>query len=173
MMCNALRPLIAGNWKMHGLAAQLREIETIAAYAHAKRSAADVLIYVPATLLFRAVQAAAGRIAVGGEDCHAGASGPFTDDVSAGMLRDAGSKAVIVGYSERRRHHCETDQMVAAKAVAAGRAGADTCPLPTKSPRFTCTSEPVSSRSPAPLVQTSAFYMAGRSPRTIPTLSSD
>ncbi len=120
---NAVRPLIAGNWKMHGLAAQLHELETIAASVHARPPAADVLICVPATLLSRAVQAAAGRFAVGGEDCHAEATGPFTGDISAGMLKDAGATAVIVGHSERRRHHGETDAMVAAKAAAAWRSG--------------------------------------------------
>jgi triosephosphate isomerase len=78
-----MRPLVAGNWKMHGLAAQLHEIETIAASIHSQPPAADVLVCVPATLLFRAAQAAAGRIALGGEDCHAEASGAFTGDVSA------------------------------------------------------------------------------------------
>ena len=118
-----MRPLIAGNWKMHGWAAQLGEIETIAASVHARPPAADVLICVPATLLSRAVQAAAGRIALGGEDCHADASGPFTGAISAGMLQDAGAAAVIVGNSERRQHHGETEAMVAAKAAAAWRSG--------------------------------------------------
>lgn len=121
-----MRPLIAGNWKMHGLAAQLREIDTIAASVHGRAPVADVLICVPATLLSRAAQAAAGRIALGGEDCHAETSGPFTGDVSAGMLKDAGATAVIVGHSERRRHHGETDAMVAAKAAAAWRSGLST-----------------------------------------------
>ena len=121
-----MRPLIAGNWKMHGLAAQLGEIAAIAASVHARPPAADVLICVPATLLSRAVQAAAGRIALGGEDCHAEASGPFTGDISAGMLKDAGATAVIVGHSERRKHHGETDAMVAAKAWAASRYGLST-----------------------------------------------
>jgi triosephosphate isomerase len=118
-----MRPLIAGNWKMHGLAVQLHEIETIAASVNARPPAADVLIGVPATLLSRTVQAAAGRITLGGEDCHAEASGPFTGDVSAGMLKDAGATAVNVGHSERRRHHGETDSMVAAKAAAAWGSG--------------------------------------------------
>ncbi len=121
-----MRPLIAGNWKMHGLAAQLHEIATIAASVHARPPAADVLICVPATLLSRAVQEAAGRIAVGGEDCRAEASGPFTGDISAEMLKDAGATAVIVGHSERRRHYGETDAMVAAKAAAAWRCGLST-----------------------------------------------
>lgn len=123
---NAIRPLIAGNWKMHGLSAQLDEIENIAAAVHASPPAADVLICVPATLLYRAAQKAAGRIALGGEDCHAEASGPFTGDISAGMLKDAGAAAVIVGHSERRRHHAETDSVVAAKAAAAWRSGLST-----------------------------------------------
>ncbi len=118
-----MRPLIAGNWKMHGLALQLREIEAIAASVKATPPSADVLICPPATLLARAAQTAAGRIAVGGQDCHWDIAGPFTGDVSAEMLRDAGASAVIVGHSERRQHHGETDAMVAAKANAARRAG--------------------------------------------------
>lgn len=121
-----MRPLIAGNWKMHGLAAQLREIETIAATVHAESPAADVLICLPATLLYRAAQTAAGRIAIGGEDCHAEVSGAFTGDVSAAMLKDAGATTVIVGHSERRKYHGETDAMVAAKAKAASQAGLST-----------------------------------------------
>lgn len=118
-----MRPLVAGNWKMHGLAAQLDEIEMIATSVRATPPAADVVLCVPATLLSRAVMIAAGRIALGGEDCHAEVSGPFTGDVSAQMLRDAGAQAVIVGHSERRQNHQETDQMVAAKAAAARRSG--------------------------------------------------
>lgn len=118
-----MRPLIAGNWKMHGLAQQLREIEVIAASVRATPPSADVLICPPATLLARAVLTAAGRIAIGGQDCHADIAGAFTGDVSAEMLSDAGASAVIVGHSERRQHHGETNAMVAAKANAARRAG--------------------------------------------------
>ncbi|MDQ2667808.1 MAG: triose-phosphate isomerase [Gemmatimonadota bacterium] len=118
-----MRPLIAGNWKMHGLAQQLCEIERIAAFVNATAPQADVLICPPATLLARAAQTAAGRIDVGGQDCHWDIAGPFTGDVSAEMLGDAGASAVIVGHSERRQHHGETDAMVAAKATAARRAG--------------------------------------------------
>jgi len=121
-----MRPLIAGNWKMHGLGAQLAEIEGIAAAVDDRPPAADVLICVPATLLSRAVHTAADRIALGGEDCSAEASGEFTGDISAGMLKDAGAVAVIVGHSERRRLHQETDAIVAAKAEAAWRAGLST-----------------------------------------------
>jgi triosephosphate isomerase len=118
-----VRPLIAGNWKMHGLALQLREIEVIAACVNATAPPADVLICPPAPLLARAAQTAAGRIALGGQDCHWAIAGPFTGDVSAEMLGDAGASAVLVGHSERRQHHEETDAIVAAKANAARRAG--------------------------------------------------
>ena len=133
-----MRPLIAGNWKMNGLAWQLGEIEAIAASVKAKPPFADILICPPATLIARAVQTAAGRIAIGGEDCHTEIAGAFTGDVSAEMLKDAGASAVIVGHSERRQHHGETDAIVAAKAKAARRAGllAIICIGETKSQRL-------------------------------------
>ncbi len=118
-----MRPLIAGNWKMHGMAPQLGEIEAIAACVKAVPPSADILICLPATLIARAAQTAASRIAIGGEDCSAEVSGAFTGDVSAEMLKGAGATAVIVGHSERRQHHGETDAVVAAKAKAAWRAG--------------------------------------------------
>jgi triosephosphate isomerase (TIM) len=118
-----MRPLIAGNWKMNGLTAGLAEIEKVAAIVEAERPAADILICPPATLIARAVGQAKGRIAIGGQDCRAEASGAFTGDISAEMLRDAGASAVIVGHSERRHFHGETDAIVAAKANGAWRAG--------------------------------------------------
>jgi triosephosphate isomerase len=118
-----MRPLIAGNWKMHGLKADLSEIESIAAVAAKTQPRADILICLPATLLAAAARTAAGRIAVGGQDCHPDASGPDTGDLSAEMLQDAGASAVIVGHSERRQHHGEIDGLVARKALAAKRAG--------------------------------------------------
>ena len=118
-----MRPLIAGNWKMNGVSASLAEIEAVAASAAADPPAADVLICPPASLIARAAVTAAGRIAIGGQDCHAESSGAFTGDISAEMLRDAGATAVIVGHSERRQFHGETDAAVAAKAHAAWRAG--------------------------------------------------
>ena len=92
-----MRPLIAGNWKMHGLKADLSEIESIAAVAAKTQPQVDILICPPATLLAAAARTAAGRIAVGGQDCHPDASGPHTGDISAEMLQDAGASAVIVG----------------------------------------------------------------------------
>lgn len=119
-----MRPLIAGNWKMNGLVAQLDVIERMAASAAtAAPLLADVLICPPATLIGQAVQAAAGRIAIGGQDCASEAAGAFTGDTSAEMLKDAGATAVIVGHSERRQHHGETDAVVATKVLAAWRAG--------------------------------------------------
>ena len=118
-----MRPLIAKNWKMHGMAPQLSEIEAVAASVAATPPSANVLICLPATLIARAVRTAARRIAIGGEDCSAEIAGAFTGDLSAEMLKDAGASAVIVGHSERRQHHGETDGIVAAKAMAARRAG--------------------------------------------------
>jgi triosephosphate isomerase len=118
-----MRPLIAGNWKMHGLESQLGVIEAISVSVKKSPPCADILICVPATLVARAAEAAAGRIAIGGENCASQISGAFTGDMSAEMLKDAGASAVIVGHSERRQHHAETDSIVAAKARAAWRAG--------------------------------------------------
>ena len=123
---------------MHGLAPQLGEIEAIAASVNAVPPFADILICLPATLIARAVQTAGGRIAIGGEDCSAEIAGAFTGDISAEMLKDAGASAVIVGHSERRQHHGETDAIVAAKARAVRRAGllAIICIGETKSQRL-------------------------------------
>jgi triosephosphate isomerase len=116
-----VRTLIAGNWKMHGLRAQLDEIDAIACAVRARPGDMDVMIAVPATLIVSGVHAADGLIAIGGEDCSAREAGPYTGDIDAEMLRDAGATSVILGHSERRRWHHETDAMVAAKAKAAWR----------------------------------------------------
>ncbi|PKH39727.1 triose-phosphate isomerase [Pseudomonas sp. 43NM1] len=118
-----MQPLIAGNWKMNGVASQLHEIEAVAASVKATLPSTEVLICLPATLIAQAVLTAAGGISIGAEDCSAEISGPFTGDLSAEMLKDAGAGAVIVGHSERRQHYGETDAVVAAKAKAARRAG--------------------------------------------------
>ena len=119
----AMRPLVAGNWKMHGLKAQLGEIRAIAASVKAAPPDVDILICPPSTLIERAVEAAQGMIAIGGQDCRPEASGAFTGDISAQMLKDDGAGAVIVGHSERRKYYAETDAQVAAKAFAAHKAG--------------------------------------------------
>lgn len=118
-----MRQLIAGNWKMNGLSSSLDEVSKIAHALGAKAVPCDVLVCPPATLIARAAEVGGTRLMVGGQDCRAEASGAFTGDLSAEMLRDAGARAVIVGHSERRKYHGETDAMVAAKAQAAWRAG--------------------------------------------------
>lgn len=118
-----IRTLVAGNWKMHGLQAQLVEIEGIAQSVREDPVDVDVLVCVPTTLIARAVHAANGLIEIGGEDCSAEEAGPFTGDIDAEMLRDAGATSVILGHSERRQGHHETDAMVTVKAKAAWRHG--------------------------------------------------
>ena len=116
----ALRKLVAGNWKMHGVSADLAEIAAIAAAA----GDADVALCLPATLIERAVRAVSG-FAIGGQDVHSAAKGAHTGCVSAAMLLDAGARLVIVGHSERRDAQHETDADVRAKAGAALAAGLD------------------------------------------------
>lgn len=118
-----MRQLIAGNWKMHGTSASLAEIEALALWVDETVPRADVLVCPPVTLITRAAGVAAGRIAIGAQDCSDKPSGAFTGDVSAEMLKDAGARTVIVGHSERRQYHGETDALVCAKAMAAARAG--------------------------------------------------
>ncbi len=103
MMVRAQRPLVAGNWKMNGLRSSAAELSRIV-------QGANELV-------------AGSAVRIGAQDCHAEPSGAFTGDLSAEMLRDAGASAVIVGHSERRIHHNETDADVRAKALAARRAG--------------------------------------------------
>ncbi len=118
------RPLIAGNWKMNGLEVALDEARAVAAAVDAQPPAARVALCPPATLVHRMAQALAGTMVdVGGQDCRAEASGAFTGDVSAEMLADCGASLVILGHSERRAGYGETDALVAAKALAALRAG--------------------------------------------------
>ncbi len=118
------RPLVAGNWKMNGLAASVAELDKIVAGAGAIAAKADMMVCPPATLVARFAAAARGSaVAVGGQDCHPKPSGAHTGDIAAEMLADAGAAAVIVGHSERRADHHETDGEVQAKARAAWRAG--------------------------------------------------
>jgi triosephosphate isomerase len=117
------RPLVAANWKMNGLKASIAELERIIAGARSL-PAVDVVVCPPATLVASfAAKAKGTSVAIGGQDCHAEAAGAYTGDISAEMLRDAGATAVIVGHSERRRYHGESDAQVRAKAMAAQRAG--------------------------------------------------
>ena len=119
-----MKSLIAGNWKMNGLKASLGEVERLGAKLAGQKPACEILICPPATLV-AAMAEPAQRIgvAVGGQDCHAKESGAHTGDVSAEMLADAGAAYVIVGHSERRADHGESDAVVKAKAGAVRRAG--------------------------------------------------
>ncbi len=118
-----MRRLIAGNWKMNGLRSSLAEIATLARALDAAAVDAEVLVCPPFTLIAAAVGEAGDRIGVGAQDCDPMACGARTGDVSAEMIADAGATAVIVGHSERRQFHGESDETVAAKAQAAKRAG--------------------------------------------------
>jgi len=116
--------LVAGNWKMNGLAASLAEVRAMIPGADALPSSVELAVCPPATLAGAAADLLRGaRIALGGQDCHAEKSGAFTGDISAEMWADLGARYVIVGHSERRAMHGETDAMVAAKAKAVLRAG--------------------------------------------------
>jgi triosephosphate isomerase len=118
-----IKALVAGNWKMNGLKAQLAEAEAVAAGVGTGVVGADVMICPPATLIGALKGQVGGKVLVGGQDCHAQTSGAHTGDISAEMLADAGAEAVIVGHSERRADHGERSQDVRAKAEAAHRAG--------------------------------------------------
>jgi triosephosphate isomerase len=120
-----IHPLVAGNWKMNGVEASLIELRAIGnGFMGTLDAEAEALVCVPATLLARARQAlSASPVKVGGQDCHARESGAHTGDISAEMLKDAGASHVIVGHSERRADHAETDAVVHDKAVATWRAG--------------------------------------------------
>ena len=115
--------LIAGNWKMNGLGGSLGEVEALRAALAETAPACRVALCPPATLIERMARAAGEGIEIGGQDCRAESHGAFTGDVSAAMLRDAGATLVILGHSERRQGHGETDAVVAAKAEAALSAG--------------------------------------------------
>jgi triosephosphate isomerase len=117
------RPLVAGNWKMNGLGASVSQLNAVIAGAPDVPSV-DLMVCPPATLIASFAAAARGTpVLIGGQDCHALASGAYTGDISAEMLKDAGASAVIVGHSERRQTHPETEAEVRAKAEAARRAG--------------------------------------------------
>jgi len=114
--------LAAGNWKMNGTRESLPELQKIA--AGASTAACEVAICPPATLISAAAAAVADtKVVIGGQDCHTAAKGAHTGDIAAEMIADAGGQMVIVGHSERRTDHGETDGEVRAKAEAAWRAG--------------------------------------------------
>ena len=124
-MTTTITPLIAGNWKMNGLRASLDELTTLAGIMTTGDAPRAVVVICPPATILAAVarQGASSGILAGGQDCHPNASGAHTGDIAAGMLADAGAQYVIVGHSERRAAHGETDDLVRAKAEAAIGAG--------------------------------------------------
>jgi triosephosphate isomerase (TIM) len=124
-MTDAIRPLIAGNWKMNGLKASMGEFEAMLTGAADVAAKADLLVCPPATLIAAFAEKArhSKTLRVGAQDCHPKPSGANTGDISAEMLGDAGACTIIVGHSERRADHGESDLLVREKAEAAWRAG--------------------------------------------------
>jgi triosephosphate isomerase len=124
-MTDAIRPLIAGNWKMNGLKASVSELQAMIEGAPKVTAKADLLVCPPATLIAAFADKVRGSktVSIGAQDCHPKASGAHTGDISAEMLADVGATAVIVGHSERRADHGESDALVRQKAEAAWRAG--------------------------------------------------
>jgi triosephosphate isomerase (TIM) len=115
--------LIAGNWKMHCLAREAVALAQAVA-GDAQGIAAELLVCPTALHVAAVAQALKGSsVAVGGQDCHQARQGPHTGDIAAPMLRDAGATWVILGHSERRRDHGETDELVREKTLAAVAAG--------------------------------------------------
>ena len=117
------KKLVAGNWKMNGNKAALAEIREMIAAAASLPGSVELAVCPPATLAGLAADLLRGsRLALGGQDCHSEPKGAFTGDLSAEMWADLGAAYVILGHSERRQFHSETDAGVAAKASAAIRA---------------------------------------------------
>jgi triosephosphate isomerase len=118
-------PLVAGNWKMNGLRADGTALaRRLAAWAPRQPPRCELVICPPATLLTAVGEALAGcAIGLGGQDCHAEPKGAYTGDISAEMLRDCGCTHVILGHSERRHGHGESDREIRDKVAAAWRAG--------------------------------------------------
>ena len=107
----ALAPLVAGNWKMNGLTASIGELDRIIAGGRALTNKVELLVCPPVTLVPAfAARARDSGVRIGGQDCHWEEFGAFTGDISAAMLADSGGQAVIVGHSERRIGHQESDE---------------------------------------------------------------
>lgn len=123
MVTGMARTLIAGNWKMNGAKDSLTEFRAMVAELEGFPNEADCLVCPPAVLLPLFKENAGARIRLGGQTCHSELNGAFTGDLSAEMLAESGASYVIVGHSERRSMHGETDEIVASQALAAARAG--------------------------------------------------
>lgn len=150
------RTLVAGNWKMNGLRAALIEIEQIAAGIPVSETAPEGLLCLPATLIHSARALTDGSgLKIGGETCHPKEKGAHTGDISAEMLRDAGADYVIVGHSERRADHGETDSIIAAQALAALRGGLTP---------IICVGETLAERDAGQVLEVIASQIAGSIP---------
>lgn len=152
----ALRKLVAGNWKMHGLSSDLNEIRAIAAAAR-DFSEIDVVLCVPAILIERAVRTVPG-FPIGGQDVHHAEKGAHTGCTSALMLRDAGATLTIVGHSERRDAQRESNEEIKAKAEAALAAGLDV---------ILCVGESLEARGRGDAIATVAGQLGGSLPSVI------
>ena len=119
-----VRTVIAGNWKMHGLKADLEIVGAVASGVADRPEEVEVLLCLPATLVSAGADLAGGsQLEIGGQSCHQAGHGAHTGDISATMLADAGASHVIVGHSERRADHGESDGQAAGQALAAIEAG--------------------------------------------------
>lgn len=151
--------LVAGNWKMNGLGASLGEAEALAKALQEQAAACRVALCPPATLIDRMARVLAdGPVEVGGQDCHAEASGAFTGSVSADMLIDAGASLVILGHSERRAGFGETDADVAAKVETALAAGLEP---------IICIGETLAEREAGQAVEVVSRQVAGSLPSSL------
>jgi triosephosphate isomerase len=152
-----MRKLIAGNWKMHCLAADAVALARAVAAGAEKAAMADLLICPTALHLAAVADAVKGSaIAVGGQDCHQDRQGAHTGDIAAPMLRDAGASWVILGHSERRQDHGETDELVREKTLAAVEAGL----MP-----IVCVGETSDQRTAGQETETVGWQIAGSLPK--------
>jgi len=151
--------LVAGNWKMNGLGASLGEAEALVKALQEQAAACRVALCPPATLTERMARVlAGGPVELGGQDCHAEASGAFTGSVSAAMLADAGAQLVILGHSERRAGFGESDADVAAKVEAALVAGLEP---------IICIGETLAEREAGQAVEVVSRQVAGSLPSSL------
>ena len=158
----ANKKLVAGNWKMNGTAADLAEARAIAAKVSERGGeGVEVALCLPATLIERAARALPG-FAIGGQDVHGAGNGAHTGDIGAGMLVDAGARLTIVGHSERRAGHAESDADVKAKAEAAVSAGLDV---------ILCVGESLEVREAGEAIATVAAQLADSLPDTAARLT--
>jgi len=124
MASEARRPLVVGNWKMNGLRKSSSELLRIVQDCVKLPRHIDIIVCPPATLVASFAGLARGsRVRIGAQDCHPEPAGAYTGDISAEMLADAGAITVIIGHSERRSYHKESDAQVRVKTLAAWRAG--------------------------------------------------